>query len=424
MRVLYSLLLYLALPLVLAYLALRGLRDRDYLKRWPERFGFFDTPESTGAIVVHAVSMGEVNAASALVRELADQFPDLPLCLTTLTPTGSERVRSLYAEGVSHVYAPLDLPGAVRRFFNRVRPRLLIIMETEIWPNLYHEAHARSIPVIIVNARISEHSLAAYRRLKKWTARALSHVTEIAAQSDVDASRMIEIGADKRCVTVTGNLKFDVTPPASLAELGEALRVAWGTDRLVLTAGSTHEGDELALLRAFKGLVGRFPMALLVLVPRHPERFARAAQLARSAGLRVAFRSENPVCPRDYPCYIVDSMGVLPQYYAACDVAFVGGSMTRVGGQNMLEPAALGKPVVVGPHTFNFRDISRQLVENQGAIQVADAEELEAALNRLFEQPELRDRMGLAALGLVKKGQGAVQRTLARVEALLNSTAG
>jgi len=420
MRTYYSLLIYLATPFVLLYLAFRGLRDRNYLKRWPERFAFFDAPAAAGAITVHAASMGEVNAASALVRELAALFPATPLCLTTITPTGSDRVRALFANKACHVYAPLDLPGAVRRFFDRVQPRLLIIMETEIWPNLYHEAYSRQIPIVIVNARISEHSIGAYRRFKRLTADALGKVSVIAAQSEGDAARMIEIGAVRDRVTVTGNLKFDINLPPSLLELGDSLRLAWGTDRPILTAGSTHEGDEGPLLEAFKGLLKTFPTALLVLVPRHPERFVRAAQLARSAGLRVSMHSENPGCSRDTQCFVIDSMGVLLHYYAACDVAFVGGSIAALGGQNVLEPAALCKPVVVGPHTFNFRDILKQLVEHGGALQIQDAQGLEDAVRRLFQDPELRDRMGHAGLNLVDSGRGALERTLTLIKNLGN----
>jgi len=418
MRTFYSLLIYLATPFVLLYLAFRGLRDRNYLKRWPERFALFRTPEASGAITVHAASMGEVNAASALVRELGALFPANPLCLTTITPTGSDRVLALFAQEACHVYAPLDLPGSVRRFFDRVQPRLLIILETEIWPNLYHEAYVRQVPIVIVNARISEHSIGAYRRLKRLTADALGKVSVIAAQSEGDAARMIEIGAVRDRVTVTGNLKFDINLPPSLHELGESLRLAWGTDRPVLTAGSTHEGDEAPLLEAFKGLLKTFPTALLVLVPRHPERFGRAAQLARAAGLRVSAYSENPGCSRDTQCFVIDSMGVLLHYYAACDVAFVGGSIAAIGGQNVLEPAALCKPVVVGPHMFNFSDILKQLVEHQGALQIQDARGLEDAVGRLFQDPELRDRMGHAGLNLVNSGRGALHRTLTLIKNL------
>ena len=341
MRSLYTLLIYLATPLVLLYLFVRGLRSKDYLKRWPERFGRFDTPPSTGGIVVHAVSMGEVNAANMLVQELLRRFPDDPLCLTSLTPTGSARIRELFGDAVFHIYAPIDLPGAVQRFLDRVRPRLLIIMETEIWPNLYHAAAARGIPIVIVNARISEHSIGSYRRLRRLTGSTLEKVSWIGAQSLLDRERLLEIGAQEPQVSVTGNMKFDARMPPSLTEQGEALHMAWGAQRLVLTAGSTHEGDERSLLAAFSRLLPAFPDALLVLVPRHPERFTRAAQLARQAGLTVSLRSAGISCPAATQCFVVDSMGELLRFYAACDVAFVGGSLEAIGGHNVLEPAAL-----------------------------------------------------------------------------------
>ena len=423
MRSLYTLLLYLATPLLLLYFLLRGLRSRDYLKRWPERFGWFEPPDRAGGITVHAVSMGEVNAASMLVQELIRRCPDDPLCLTTLTPTGSARVRELFGDAVFHVYIPLDLPGAVRRFLDRVRPRLLVIMETEIWPNLYHQAAARGIPILIVNARISEHSFGAYRRLRRLTGAVLRKTSGIGAQSALDRQRLLEVGARDGQITVTGNMKFDVRVPPSLTEQGEALRLAWGTQRRVLVAGSTHEGDERALLAAFNRLLVTFPDALLVLVPRHPERFARAAQLARQSGLTVSLRSAGISCPVGTQCFVVDAMGELLRYYAAADVAFVGGSLEPIGGHNVLEPAALSKPVLFGPHTANFADITRQLLESEAAFRVADAEQLEAAVRRLFSAPDLRDRMGRAGLELVKSGQGAVARTLEMIERQLTARA-
>jgi 3-deoxy-D-manno-octulosonic-acid transferase len=419
MRKLYSLLIYLATPLVLLYLVFRGLRSSDYLKRWSERFALFDAPEATGGIVVHAASVGEVNAASTLVRELGQRYPEFPLCLTTLTPTGSDRVCALFTNTVFHVYVPLDLPGAVKRFYDRVQPRVLIIMETEIWPNLYHEAASRGIPIMIANARVSESSVGAYRRFRKMTAAALGQVSSIAAQSVQDAARLIEIGADETRLLTTGNLKFDVKLPPSLIEQGDSIRLAWGTDRLVLLAGSTHEGDEGPLLEAFKRVLETFPGALLVLVPRHPERFSRAAQLARSAGLCVSIRSEDVTCARSTQCFVIDSMGALLRYYAACDVAFVGGSIDTIGGQNVLEPAALSKPVLVGPHTFNFEEITRQLIDCQAALRIQNARELERAVHQLFSEPELRDRMGRAGHALVRSGQGALDRTLELVDGLL-----
>jgi 3-deoxy-D-manno-octulosonic-acid transferase len=421
MRSLYTLLVYLATPLVLLYLFLRGLRSTEYLRRWPERFGRFAPPGRAGGIAIHAVSVGEVNATSVMVRELSRRFPGEPLYFTTLTPTGSERVRILFGDTVFHVYAPLDLPPAVRRFLDRLRPRLLIIMETEIWPNLYHEAAVRGIPVLMANARISLRSVGHYRRLRRLTGAALDSVTWIGAQSAEDADRLVEIGADPTHVAVTGNMKFDLSLPPSLFEQGEALRSAWGTHRLVLVAGSTHEGDERPLLEAFARLLPSFPQALLVLVPRHPERFGRAAQLARAAGLGVSLRSKGISCPEDAQCFLVDTMGELLLFYATCDVAFVGGSLEAVGGHNVLEPAALSKPVLIGPHTFNFADITQQLVDQGAAVRVSDSGELEAAVRRLFGDSDLRDRMGRAGHRLVRSGQGAVARTLEIIESLLRA---
>lgn len=424
MRKLYSLFIYLATPLVLFYFLYRSLRDRNYLKRWPERFGLFNALPSAGSIVVHAASVGEVNAASSLVTALLKRYPGVPLCLSTLTPTGSMRVRELFADTVSHVYMPLDLPGAVRRFYARVQPRLLIILETEIWPNLYHEARARNIPVMMVNARISEKSVGNYHRFRRLTAATLNDVTHIAAQSGRDAARLVEIGADEKRVTVTGNLKFDVRLPPSLIEQGDSIRLAWGTNRLVLLAGSTHEDDEGPVIEAFCRLLATFSSALLVLAPRHPERFGRTAQLARAAGLRVALRSEGASCSHDTQCFVIDTMGELLRYYAACDVAFVGGSLAGTGGHNVLEPAALSKPVLVGPHTFNFKDITQQLIDCQGALRIRDAAELERAVSRLFSAPELRDRMGRAGHGLVQSGQGALSRTLEMIDGLVTPATG
>jgi 3-deoxy-D-manno-octulosonic-acid transferase len=424
MRSLYSLLLYAATPLVLLYLFLRGLRSPGYLRRWPERFGFFAPPRRTGGIAVHAVSMGEVNAAAELVKSLADRYPDDPLYFTTFTPTGSERVRTLFGERVFHVYAPLDLPGAVRRFFDRLQPRLLVIMETEIWPNLFREAEVRKVPILIANARISPRSFGGYRRFRRLTAAALVRVSHIAAQSRADADRLLALGATEANTSVLGNLKFDLQLPPGLLQEGESLRLGWGAERPVVVAGSSHEGDERPLLEAFGRLLQKFPDALLVVVPRHPERFGKAAQLARDAGLKVARQSESAGCPPSAQCFVVDAMGELLRYYAACDVAFVGGTLAPIGGHNVLEPAALSRPLVFGPHTANVTDIADQLLERGAALRVSDEDELETALRELFDDPERRNRMGQASSGLVRSGQGAVGRTLDLIERLTTPGAG
>lgn len=424
MRVLYSLLLYLATPAALAYLALRGIGDRAYLRRWRERFAFFRRPERPGGIWIHAASLGEVNAAEPLIRALADAWPDRDLYLTTFTPTGSARVRERFGDDVFHVYSPLDLPGSVRRFFNRLRPGLAVIMETEIWPNLYHEMARRGIPSLLANARISDHSFDRYRYFSRLAGPALAGVSRIGAQSETDADRLRTIGAPADRLSVTGNLKFDIELPGGLQADGAAIRASWGDTRPVLVAGSTHEAEEAPLFDAFTRLLADLPDALLVLVPRHPERFDRAARAAADAGLRTARRSGHQNCPAGVQCYVIDAMGELLRYYAACDVAFVGGSLEPVGGHNVLEPAALARPVVVGPHTFNFADITRSLLDAGAAAQVADAGELAAVLGDLFGNPEQRGRMGEAGARLVKQGQGAVNRTLALARTVFTAEAG
>ena len=424
MRSLYSLLLYLLMPMVLLYLLFRGLRSREYLSRWSERFGIFHPPERNGGIWIHAVSMGEVNAAIPLIRALEKKYPDSPLTITTFTPTGSARVREVFGDRAFHVYSPLDLPGSVSRFFDRVRPRLAIIMETEIWPNLLHQASRQNVPCIIANARISDHSIGTYRRFRRLTRGALKRVSHIAAQSRKDADRLVSIGAAKDRVTVTGNLKFDIQLPDGLVEEGQAIRAAWGEDRPIFVAGSTHEPDEKVLLPAFLSLLQAFPDALLVLVPRHPERFERSAQLAKASGLAVSRLSEDAGCPADTQCFVVDAMGELLRYYAAGDVAFVGGTFAEIGGHNLLEPAALSRPVIVGPHTFNAPDITAQLVDAGAAVQLENEQAVGTALVKWFGDPARIAEMGRAGLDRVQSGQGAVDRTLVLIESVFTEAAG
>lgn len=419
MRTLYLLASYLLTPLLLLHLAWRGLRNRAFLQRWGERFGWYKHAVPRGGIVLHAASVGEVNAAAPLIRALARQYSGLPITVTSFTPTGSDQIQTLLTQNVFHVYLPLDLRGAVRRFFRYVRPRLLIIMETEIWPNLYFAAAQDGIPIMLVNARISETSMPRYRCIRGLMRTTLAHVTRIAAQSTADAGRLCEIGAKADRIEVTGNLKFDLSVSDQLHEQGRALRQSWGKQRMVLLAASTHAGDEGPVLAAFVGLLRSFPQALLLLVPRHPQRFLPVAQSARAAGLTVQLHSEGVACAPTTQCLVVDAMGTLLRFYAACDVAFVGGSLDRIGGHNVLEPAALSIPVLVGPHTFNFTDITEQLVASGGAQRVRNAAELERAAARLLGDAVLRRQMGAAGLAVARSGQGALARTLHLIEEML-----
>ncbi len=401
------------------HLLWRGIRNREYLYRWAERFAFFNAPKQTGSIVVHAVSVGEVNAAIPLIRGLQARWPDTPIVVTGFTPTGSARIIDVLGDSVFHVYAPLDLPGAVKRFYRLVKPTMLIIMETEIWPNLYRQAGKLNIPVVIANARVSEKSLKGYQMMRGLAREVLSSVDWVAAQTETDAARLIQCGTPASRVDVTGSLKFDIRVPASLLEEGEIIRLGWGFSRPVLLAASTHEGDDEPLMDAFVEVLERHRDALLVLVPRHPERFVRAAQLARQHGLKVQLRSETEICEPETACFVIDTMGELLRYCAASDVAFVGGSFAQVGGHNVLEPAALGKPVLFGPHMFNFAEISARMVQRGSAMEVQNSGQLADAVNLLFSDPDRRDSMGRAGLRLVEEGRGALSRTLDQIAKIL-----
>jgi len=421
MRRLYSFLLVLGTPLILAYFAFRGLRDRRYLRRWDERLGWRRAPAGPFDYLVHAASLGEVNAAAPLVNSLLDRQPTPRVLVTAVTPTGSRRVKEVFGDRVEHRYLPLDLSGAMRRFLDGARPGVLVVVETEIWPNLYAAARRSAIPLVIVNARLSRQSLRGYRRFRRLIAPALAGVHTILAQGERDARRFERCGADPARVVRAGNLKFDIRLPPSLLETGELLRAGWGVARPVLVAGSTHEGDEAVLFEAFHRIQARHPRALLVLAPRHPERFARAAQDASNAGLEVRRRSESRL-PGNADCLVLDTMGELLDYYAAADVAFVGGTIAEVGGHNLLEPAALGKPLLFGPHTNNVKETATRLLETGAARRVLTASDVARTVNPLFDHPATRDRMGQAGLRLVERGRGALTLTLVTLDRLSPAT--
>ena len=419
MRFWYSLLLYLATPLMLLYLAWRGLRDAGYWARWGERFALYPALPRTGAIVFHCASVGEVNAASPLVNAVLANYPDRPVLVTAFTPTGARRAEELFGDRVAHRHTPIDLPGCIRRYFRRNAPSLLVVVETEVWPNLYRRAERLGVPLLMVNARLSTASVRQYQRFPSLFGAALRRARAILAQSETDRQRFEDCGADPDHLHDVGNLKFDVEVPAHHHEAGELLRTGWGVNRPVLAAGSTHEDDETVLLDAFARCLPSHPDALLILAPRHPERFARAAQLARDARLRVATLSEDRRVQPDTQCFIVDTMGELLNFYAAADVTFLGGTLAPIGGHNILEPAALGKPVITGPERANVADIAQRLIDGGGAIEVRNAADLSLALDGLFTDGAQRDRMGQAALALVASGRGALERTLSVMDSAL-----
>lgn len=424
LRLLYTVLVHLATPFILYRLAFRGIRQRSYLDRWRERFGFFDKPDFAESIVVHAVSVGEFNAAIPLIEALIQRFPDHGLVVTTITPTGSERVRKVLGRRVFHVYLPYDLPGSIRRFLRRVKPKLLVVMETEIWPNLYFTCRHHGVPILIANARLSERSLKGYGPGQPLAQYAVRCASWIAAQSQTDAERFLQLGAEPSQVEVVGNVKFDMPVPAGLTQRGREQRARWGAERPVWMAASTHEGEEQPVLTAHAKVLQRFPDALLLLAPRHPERFRAAAARCRAYGFNTRQRSEESLPGPDTQCFVVDTLGELLQFYASADVAFVAGSLEPIGGHNTLEAAALGVPVLIGPHTFNFEEISERLLGAGAALRVEDAEALGQQLQRLLGQSALRAQMGTAGVATVAAQRGAVRRIVDAAARLVASTNG
>jgi 3-deoxy-D-manno-octulosonic-acid transferase len=416
MRRLYSLLIYCAVPFALAGVLWRGLRDRSHWQGLGERFGWGRRLSSAPSIWLHAVSLGEMSAAAPLVRALRLKYPHYPLVLTTATLTGRLRARDQFGDTVDVRFLPYDTPGSVARFLDRIRPGLAIILETELWPNLFMACERRGIPLALASARLSTKSVARYRRFGTLFRGIFSACALIAAQSVEDAERFIAIGAQSARTRVAGNIKFDMQPDADAAQRGHALRASFGSERPAWIAGSTHSGEEAQMLAAHEELRASRPDALLLLVPRHPDRFEAVADLLNRCGWRFTRRSGGGAPDGATQVVLVDTVGELAALYASADAAFVGGSLVPIGGHNLLEPAALGIPVLTGPYYSNGRDIARLLLQQGAALQVADAPELAAALARLLADPAERRRMGTIGRHIVESNRGSVARLLELIE--------
>jgi 3-deoxy-D-manno-octulosonic-acid transferase len=415
------------LPLILLRLLWRAGQARAYRQRIAERFGFFAAPRQTGGLWIHAVSVGESIAAAPIIQHFLDNYPQLPIVVTTMTPTGSERVRSMFGERVFHVYAPYDLPDAVGRFLNKLRPAVAVIMETEVWPNMVCQAEGRGIPVILANGRMSARSARGYGRLTKLSRDVFSRFSRIAAQSEADGERFVALGLPLSKLTVSGSIKFDLQISATfLAQTQDLRRVMLGR-RPVWIAASTHAGEDEMLLLAHRQLLRSAPRAVLILVPRHPERFNKVAELLAAQNFvherRSVLRQAGAAISLAEPSSVLlgDTMGELLMLLACADVAFVGGSFIDHGGHNTLEPAALGLPVLSGPSDFNFAEISTLLTASGGLLKVADADALAVALQELFADPQRRQAQGAAAKGVVDNNRGALQRLLTIIESELNA---
>ncbi|HMM44569.1 MAG TPA: lipid IV(A) 3-deoxy-D-manno-octulosonic acid transferase [Candidatus Macondimonas sp.] len=422
-RRLYTLLLALLLLPLLALFAWRAWRRPEYRDRWWQRLGLGvpAVPAQRPCVWVHAVSVGEVVAATALIKRMQLHYPDWTIMITTLTPTGAERVRRNFGDTVIHHYLPLDLPWMVGRLLDRLRPRLVIVMETELWPNLLAACSRRQIPVLLANARISERSLGNYLRLRSLMHETLASVTCAAAQSAADGERLAQLGLERSRILVTGNLKFDREPRDSDLAAPD-WRAGWGPNRRVWIAGSTHEGEDGLLLDALNGLWCRWPDLLLVLVPRHPQRFEAVRALLDARGIRYARRSAGQWPTSAMPVFLVDTMGELGMLYEAADFAFIGGSLVPVGGHNALEAAAHAVPVLTGPSTFNFRDIYAALREVGAAVVVDDAESLAHGVEAWLKEPQAARRAGERGQRWMMDNRGALDRLWAVIETYMGGT--
>ncbi|WP_297203184.1 lipid IV(A) 3-deoxy-D-manno-octulosonic acid transferase [uncultured Pluralibacter sp.] len=419
LELLYTALLYLIQPLIWIRLWVRGRKAPAYRKRWGERYGFFSHPLKPGGIMLHSVSVGETLAAIPLVRALRHRYPYLPITVTTMTPTGSERVQSAFGGDVQHVYLPYDLPDALDRFLDKVDPKLVLVMETELWPNLIRILNKRHIPLVIANARLSARSAKGYGKLGKFIRTLLQRITLIAAQNEEDGERFITLGAKRSQVQVTGSLKFDISVTPQLAAKAITLRRQWAPRRPVWIATSTHDGEESIILDAHQALLKQYPDLLLILVPRHPERFPDAIDLVRKAGLSFTTRSSGEVPSSGTQVVVGDTMGELMLLYGIADLAFVGGSLVERGGHNPLEPAAHAIPVLMGPHTFNFKDICARLSDASGLITVTDAASLVKEISALLNDADYRSFYGRHAVEVLYQNQGALQRLLQLLEPYL-----
>jgi len=411
---------YLLTPVLIVHLYWRSINNPPYRQRIGERFGRSGRQIESSSIWIHAVSVGEVQAAATLIRALLKRYPDRQLIVTTMTPTGAERVRDLFGNAVIHSYVPYDLARAVRRFFDWAKPELVIIIEKEIWPNLFRECGLRKVPLVLASARISTRSARRYRHLVGLFRETLSHGIVIAAQSDVDASRFQSLGVSPQRIHVTGNIKFDFDLNPLVPGRGTAFRAEHAPGRPIWVAASTHGDEEQVVLAAHQNVLERFPDALLLLVPRHPERFATVASLIDKTGLAYVTRSSGHQCTATDSVYLGDSMGELMTFYAATDVAFVGGSLApRIGGHNLLEPAALGLPVLTGPHFFNTPEIANLMIEDSAAQVVHDANEIAERVVALFGEPVERQWRGGAGQKVVDNNRGTLTRVLDLIEPLM-----
>jgi 3-deoxy-D-manno-octulosonic-acid transferase len=404
---LYTLIFYCALPLILLRLTWRSIKAPSYRKRWQERLGIYCIPPLRDSIWFHTVSVGEAEAAFPLIKLMQSRHPDAGFLITSTTPTGSARIQQILGDKVAHVYMPYDLPDVIERFIKHFQPGIAIMMEKEIWPNLISICKNKQIPVLIVNARLSQQSAKSYQRISKLSKPALNKISLIATQTEDDRQRFINIGAASQSVKVLGNTKFDVSIDEQTVFAGQNLKLSLFAGRYVLIVGSSHQGEEIVFLKLYPVLKAHIPELLLLIAPRHPERFQAVKKLCEEQQLKVLMRTDKPKSLTNCDVYLADSMGELKMLYAAADVAFVAGSLAPVGGHNVLEPAAAGTPILFGPQMFNFQEVADKMLAMGAAIQCQDETAILHALLQLYNQPELSNAMVKKAHDFIQLNQGA-----------------
>lgn len=423
LRVFYTLIFIIALPVIFYRLWMKDKKVPGYRVRWPERFGLSpECNESRPIVWVHAVSVGEVVAATPIINRLLSH-PNIAVMVTTMTPTGSTRVVESFGDRVLHVYAPYDLPWTVAAFLRRVRPVLAIIMETELWPNMLHVCAKQRVPTILANARLSARSARGYRHFPKTTKTLLESLTWVCVQNQEDGDRFIHLGLTPEKLIVTGSVKFDLELSAPLQKAAHHLKQSYGSDRPIFIAASTHDGEDQIILGAFSRIVKRYPNALLILVPRHPERFNHVVALSQNR-FKTLRRSSGTVPAEDIQVIVGDTMGEMMLLYGCADIAFVGGSLIARGGHNPIEPAYWALPILCGPHTFNFADICKRLIGCGGMVTVYDEETLTEQAEHWLAHPDEMKRVGDNAARFADQNRGATDRVMALVEKYLDGCHG
>ena len=413
MRILYTALFYFGLPLIVLRLYWRGFKSAAYRERWLERLGVYHFAASLHKTIwIHAVSVGEVEAVVPVVRQLQIAFPEQRFLVTTTTPTGSVRALANFGESVVHVYLPYDLPDVLARFFTHFKPLIAIFVETEIWPNIFAACAQRNVPVYIINARLSEKSVRGYQKIKQFTSSTLQHVTLVAAQTEADAERFHALGVKYEKIKVLGNIKFDSPVVDSMILEAQALKSQLFAQRFVWLIASTHKGEEAYFINLFRTLQQIAPELLLVIAPRHPERFLEVRDDCLQAGLKVISRSQQSLAPFDNTpitaeVFLLDTLGELKMFYATADLAFVAGSIQPIGGHNVLEPAAMAVPIMFGQHMHNFQAIAQGLLAVKGAVQCLTEQDIVSEFTRLYKDEQARQAMVTQASTFVAQNRGA-----------------